>query len=49
MLSPGSITIAPGVGPVKSEVLTHAAGKTDLTTTNVLLTFTKGATRADGS
>jgi hypothetical protein len=41
--------LAPGTGPVKSEVLTHAAGKTDLTTTNVLLTFTKGATRADGS
>ena len=41
--------LVPGTGPVKSEVLTHAAGKTDLTTTNVLLTFTKGAARADGS
>jgi hypothetical protein len=41
--------LAPGVGPVKSEVLTHAGGKTKLTTTNVLLTFTKGAARADGS
>jgi hypothetical protein len=41
--------LAPGTGPVKSEVLTHASGKTKLTTTNVLLTFTKGAARADGS
>jgi uncharacterized protein DUF3108 len=41
--------LAPGTGPVKSEVVTHAAGKTDLTTTNVLLTFTKGAARTDGS
>ena len=41
--------LAPGVGPVKSEVLTYAGGKTELTTTNVLLTFTKGVTRADGS
>ena len=41
--------LAPGTGPVKSEVLTRAAGKTELTTTNVLLTFTKGAARADGS
>jgi hypothetical protein len=41
--------LAPGTGPVKSEVLTRAGGKTKLTTTNVLLTFTKGAARADGS
>jgi hypothetical protein len=41
--------LAPGIGPVKSEVLTRASGKTNLTTTNVLLTFTKGAGRADGS
>jgi hypothetical protein len=41
--------LAPGTGPVKSEVLTHAGGKTKLSTTNVLLTFTKGAARADGS
>jgi hypothetical protein len=41
--------LAPGTGPVKSEVLTRAGGKTELTTTNVLLTFTKGAARADGS
>jgi hypothetical protein len=41
--------LAPGTGPVKSEVLTHGGGKTELTTTNVLLTFTKGAARADGS
>jgi hypothetical protein len=41
--------LAPGTGPVKSEVLTRTGGKTELTTTNVLLTFTKGAARADGS
>jgi hypothetical protein len=41
--------LAPGTGPVKSEVLTHAGGKAKLTTTNVLLTFTKGPARADGS
>ena len=41
--------LAPGTGPVKTEVLTHAGGKTELTTTNVLLTFTRGAARADGS
>jgi hypothetical protein len=41
--------LAASTGPVKSEVLTHAGGKTELTTTNVLLAFTKGADRADGS
>jgi hypothetical protein len=38
-----------GTGPVKSEVFTHAAGKTELITTEELLSFTKGAVRADGS
>jgi len=41
--------VAPGTGPVKSEVRTHGGGKTELTTTNVLLSFTKGSARADGS
>jgi len=41
--------LAGGTGPVKSEVLTYASGKTELTTTNELLTFTKGPARADGS
>jgi len=34
--------IAPGTGPVKSEVSVLAAGKTTLTTTEELLTFTRG-------
>ncbi len=33
---------APGTGPVKSEVSVLAAGKTQLTTTEELLTFTRG-------
>jgi hypothetical protein len=41
--------LAARTGPVKSEVLTYAGGKTELTTTNELLTFTRGAGRADGS
>ena len=40
---------APGVGPVKSEDIVQAAGKTDLTTTEALLSFGKTAIRADGS
>ena len=34
---------APGTGPVKSEVSVLAAGKTELRTTEELLTFTRGA------
>ncbi len=41
--------VAPGTGPVKSEVLINAAGKTEPVTTDELLSFTKGAARADGS
>ena len=41
--------LAPGTGPVKSVALIHAAGKTELRTTNQLLSFTQGAVRADGS
>jgi hypothetical protein len=41
--------VAAGTGPVKSEVLVYAAGKTELITTDRLLSFTKGAVRADGS
>jgi hypothetical protein len=37
------------VGPVESEVLTYAAGKTTLTTTEELLSFTKGVVTSDGS
>ena len=33
---------APGIGPVKSEVSVLAAGKTEVTTTEELLTFTRG-------
>ena len=40
---------APGTGPVKSEELIQAAGKTQLSTTKRLLSFTKQAVRADGS
>jgi hypothetical protein len=40
---------APGVGPVKSEDIIQAAGKTDLTTTEALVSFGKTAIRADGS
>ena len=41
--------IAPGTGPVQTAVLIQAAGKTELTTTNVLLSFTKGAAAGIGS
>ncbi|MGH3234283.1 MAG: TapB family protein [Streptosporangiaceae bacterium] len=41
--------LTPGTGPVKSEVLVHAGGNTKLITTNRLLSFTRGAVRADGS
>ena len=41
--------LAPGTGPVKSVALIHAAGRTELITTNQLLSFTRGAVRADGS
>ena len=40
---------APGTGPVKSEELVEAAGKTQLTSTEALLSFGKTAIRADGS
>jgi hypothetical protein len=40
---------APGTGPVKSEDVIEAAGKTQLTTTQALLSFGKTAIRADGS
>jgi hypothetical protein len=52
----GSITtvevatwIAQGTGPVQTAVLIQAAGKIELTTTNVLLSFTKGAAPGIGS
>ena len=52
----GSITtvevatwIAQGIGPVQTVVLIQAAGKIELTTTNVLLSFTKGAVLGIGS
>ena len=41
--------IAQGTGPVQTAVLIQAAGKTELTTTNVLLSFTKGAVTGVGS
>jgi hypothetical protein len=41
--------IAQGIGPVKTEELIRAAGKTELTTTNELLSFTKGAVIGVGS
>jgi hypothetical protein len=41
--------LAPGTGPVKSVALIHTAGKTELSTTNQLLSFTQGVVRADGS
>src|SRR6266571_5147799 len=40
---------AAGVGPVKSEDILQAAGKTTLTTTEALVSFGKTAIRADGS
>jgi hypothetical protein len=43
------VWVAPGTGPVKSEELIQAAGKTQLSTTEALLSFTKQAVRADGS
>jgi hypothetical protein len=52
----GSITtvevatwIAQGTGPVQTAMLIQAAGKIELTTTNVLLSFTKGAVPGIGS
>jgi hypothetical protein len=41
--------LAPATGPVRSEVFVHAGGKTQLIATNRLLSFTRGAVRADGS
>jgi hypothetical protein len=41
--------IAQGTGPVQTAVLIQAAGKTELTTTNVLLSFTKAAVTGIGS
>jgi hypothetical protein len=43
------VWIASGTGPVKTEELVTASGKTQLTTTESLLTFTKGKGRADSS
>jgi hypothetical protein len=43
------VWIASGTGPVKSEELVKAAGKTQLTTTEALLSFTKGKGRGDSS
>ena len=44
-----AIWIAQGTGPVQTAVLIQAAGKIELTTTNVLLSFTKGAVPGIGS
>jgi hypothetical protein len=41
--------IAQGTGPVQTAVLITAAGKTELTTTNVLLSFSKAAVTGVGS
>jgi hypothetical protein len=41
--------IAQGTGPVQTAVLIQVAGKTQLTTTNVLLSFTKAAVTGVGS
>jgi hypothetical protein len=41
--------IAQGTGPVQTAVLIQAAGKIELTSTNVLLSFTKGAVPGVGS
>jgi len=41
--------IAQGIGPVETVELIRSAGKTELTTTNALLSFTKGAVVAVGS
>ena len=41
--------IAQGIGPVKAEELIRAAGQTGLTTTNELLSFTRGAEVGIGS
>jgi hypothetical protein len=42
--------IAQGIGPVKTVVLVHAAGKADITTTDELLSFSKGiSVIGDGS
>ena len=34
--------VAPGAGPVKTKLSLHAAGNTELTSTEELLSFTKG-------
>ncbi len=44
-----AIWIAQGTGPVQTAVLIQAAGKIELTATNVLLSFTKGAVPGIGS
>ena len=44
-----AIWIAQGTGPVQTAVLIQSAGKIELTTTNVLLSFTKGAVLGIGS
>lgn len=44
-----AIWIAQGTGPVQIAVLIQSAGKIELTTTNVLLSFTKGAVPGIGS
>ena len=44
-----AIWIAQGTGPVQTAVLIQSAGKIELTTTNVLLSFTKGAVPGIGS
>jgi hypothetical protein len=41
--------IAQGTGPVQTAVLIQTGGKTELTTTNVLLSFTKAAVTGVGS
>lgn len=44
-----AIWIAQGTGPVQTAVLIQSAGKIELTATNVLLSFTKGAVPGIGS
>ena len=44
-----AIWIAQGTGPVQTAVLIQSAGKIELTATNVLLSFTKGAVLGIGS
>ena len=40
--SPWRFAVAPGAGPVKTKLSLHAAGNTELTSTEELLSFTKG-------